>query len=134
MIGSKPVGGYDLGALVISGLQLHPLCFHERGHHFFNESLTLRLRFNGVQKKRVLHEELPQVFAVFTVVFELGVMFAEMLGDCFIDSLLHCFTVQPQTPPSTCQCRLKYGSEVSIALGFTDRVAQMHQAWRSLGR
>jgi hypothetical protein len=37
----------------------------------------------------VLHEELPQVFAVFTVVFECGVMFAEMLGDCFIDSLLH---------------------------------------------
>ncbi len=37
----------------------------------------------------MLHEELPQVFAVFTVVFELGVMFAEMLGDCFIDSLLH---------------------------------------------
>jgi hypothetical protein len=37
----------------------------------------------------VLHEELPQVFAVFTVVFECDVMFAEMLGDCFIDSLLH---------------------------------------------
>jgi hypothetical protein len=36
----------------------------------------------------VLHEELPQVFAVFTVVFECGVMFAEMLGDCFIASLL----------------------------------------------
>jgi hypothetical protein len=40
----------------------------------------------------VLHEELPQVFAVFTVVFECGVMFAEMLGDCFTDSLLHCFS------------------------------------------
>jgi hypothetical protein len=37
----------------------------------------------------VLDEELPQVFAVFTVVFECGVMFAEMLGDCFSDSLLH---------------------------------------------
>jgi hypothetical protein len=37
----------------------------------------------------MLHEELPQVFAVFTVVFECGVMFAEMLGDCFSDSLLH---------------------------------------------
>ena len=59
MIGSKPVGGYDLGALVISGLQLDPLCFHERSHHFFNESLTLGLRRNGVQKKRMLHEELP---------------------------------------------------------------------------
>jgi len=39
----------------------------------------------------VLHEELAQVFAIFTVVFECGVMFAEMLGDCFIASLLHCF-------------------------------------------
>lgn len=65
----KPVGGYDLGTLVVSGLQLNPLRFHERTHHFFNEGLTLGLRFNGVQKKRVLHEELPQVFAVLTVVF-----------------------------------------------------------------
>ena len=38
----------------------------------------------------MLHEELPQVFAVFTVVFELGVMFAEMLGDCFIASRFIC--------------------------------------------
>jgi hypothetical protein len=37
----------------------------------------------------MLHEELPQVFAVFTVVFECGVMFAEMLGDFFIASLIH---------------------------------------------
>jgi hypothetical protein len=37
----------------------------------------------------MLHEELPQVFAVFTVVLECGVMFAEMLGDCFTASLLH---------------------------------------------
>jgi hypothetical protein len=43
----------------------------------------------------MLHEELPQVFAVFTVVFECGVMVAAMLGVCFIASLLHCFTVQP---------------------------------------
>jgi hypothetical protein len=38
----------------------------------------------------VLHEELPQVFAVFTVVFECGVMFAEMLEDCFIASKFSC--------------------------------------------
>jgi|GEM_PF-6551716 len=48
--------------------------------------MTLRFRLDGVQKKRMLNEELPQVFAVFTVVFECGVMFAEMLGDGFIAS------------------------------------------------
>jgi hypothetical protein len=52
----------------------------------------------------VLHEELPQVFAVFTVVFECGVMFAEMLGDCFSDSLLHCFKVQPSDDPYFFTC------------------------------
>jgi hypothetical protein len=38
----------------------------------------------------MLHEELPQIFAVFTVVFECGVMFAEMIGDCFIASRFSC--------------------------------------------
>ena len=70
-------------------LQLGPLIGHERSHHFFNEGLTLRLRLDGVQDERMLHEELPQVFAVFTVVFECGVMFAEMLGDCFTASVIH---------------------------------------------
>jgi hypothetical protein len=37
----------------------------------------------------MLDEELPQVFAVFTVVFECGVMFAEMLGDCLTASVIH---------------------------------------------
>jgi hypothetical protein len=85
----ESIRGYDFGTLVIGRFQLDPLRFHERSHHFFNEGLTLGLRLDGVQKKRMLDEELPQVFAVFTVVFECGVMFAEMLGDFFIASLIH---------------------------------------------
>jgi hypothetical protein len=85
----ESIRGYDLGTLVCGRFQLDSLLGHERTHHFFNEGLTLGLRLDGVQDECVLHEELPQVFAVFTVVFECGVMFAEMLGDCFSDSLLH---------------------------------------------
>jgi hypothetical protein len=88
----ESIGGYDLGTLVIGRFQLDPLLGHERSHDFLDKLLTLRLRFNGVQDECVLHEELPQVFAVFTVVFECGVMFAEMLGDCFTDSLLQPLT------------------------------------------
>jgi hypothetical protein len=60
--------GYDIRGLVVGGLQLGPLIGHERSHHFFNEGLTRGLRLDGVQKKRMLDEELPQVFPVFTVV------------------------------------------------------------------
>jgi hypothetical protein len=47
-----------------------------------------------------LDEELPKILAVFTVVFECGVMFAEMLGDCFTASLLHCFIASAAQPLS----------------------------------
>jgi len=40
----------------------------------------------------MLDEELPKILAVFAVVFECGIMFAEMLGDCFTDSLLQPLT------------------------------------------
>jgi len=85
----ESIGGYDLGTLFCGRLQLDPLRFHERCHHFLNKLLTLRLRFNGVQDECVLHEELPKILSVLGIIFLSGIPFAEMLGDCFTDSLLH---------------------------------------------
>jgi hypothetical protein len=83
-----------ISGLVIGGVQLDPLRFHERCHHFLNKLPTRRLRFNGAQEECVLDEELPQILSLFGIIFVSGIPFAEMLGDCFIASLIHCFTAQ----------------------------------------
>ena len=75
-------------ALVCVRFQLDPLRFYERSHHFLNKLLTLRLRLDGVQEECVLDEELPKILSVLGIIFVSGIPFAEMLCDCFSDSLL----------------------------------------------